>query len=537
MNPRNLVVTMRPQTHGKGTFFAQTMDCQHSLVGTLPPMVNSKEAIIVSVEGNGMPTHEALRVRVCGVEDPETVRQISVSVARIDPDGAFWLITWNEPPVVDGNCLLTTKTDDVFTPGLFEISQIGLRISGADVDQRIIRAGTDFPRALFEVVESGTPRSRAELEAAATRMGRERSDRFLAAVDILPMDGEVSSYRVFAFLSPCLITNRIRLDRMELIPLGYLESAEEVRALEAFFQHSGGDVPTSWLEDLSEKLSLNHPATAIHFPNLQSASKQAIEDYAIKESALVSDVLSLTRRAHGRVIGVLLIRLDDGKATFRPLGEGYRGNLLGGFISGEDPRELATIVGTALKDPSLRLFIGLYGQAFSELDVDSGFFRMWAILEGMAQRYVSSNQVVHDFVGDPILNEKGKPITTRSAQGRVYALIQREFKSGSISATPYTSMLPEEGLSLWDLCGVWVGYRNATAHYGAFDPDNAEQRVQPWFRATLRAYASTMTKLGRRTIEDPYYQSLSETAELVLMRKIFKRPGGNPVSGKSANTD
>lgn len=155
----------------------------------------------------------------------------------------------------------------------------------------------------------------------------------------------------------------------------------------------------------------------------------------------------------------------------------YTGNLLSGFLSGEDPHSLLQQWDGLTSDPRARLWISLYADVLSDERWEYRLFRRFNLLEGIASHIVPKNQPVFDDNAYELLQANGKPYTTGQARGKVLELLRHVASVMHEAQTNYTARRDSgPPATLWDDVGVWVTIRNAVAHRGSWElPDGSPQ--------------------------------------------------------------
>jgi hypothetical protein len=191
----------------------------------------------------------------------------------------------------------------------------------------------------------------------------------------------------------------------------------------------------------------------------------------------------------------------------------YSGNIMGGFLSGESQSQLLKHDRAMHSDPFLGFVLYLYMEAQAEKDLDFAYFRHWNLLETVASERVESGLPVTDFEGRAILRGDGKPFNTRSgARARVYELVKSNMQVRGHTEEFFSAAreLPED---LWDVVYVWYAFRNATVHYGGFNPEFA-QKLQSWYEVAKDAQqAGSQPGDGG---PDPYFGYLERVSAEVV---------------------
>ena len=482
----------------------------------------------VTFEPTALLPGNTLSVEVCGIENATRITNVSVNLVRFDKDDSEWVFGWGAIPSVRNNVITTSTahTSDLES-GIHEL--VSIKVS---YEEAIPRAEVtfipdrDYERVFLDVPTTGLEgRNQETLRSEVMQIEQAREAEFRKGLEVEPVGQIPNEYKAVALLAPCLITRHMRLGQTELIPFGGLPSLEYEYFIKNFFQVSENRPDLSdFMNKVERDSASQNPAALLHFPLIRTASKDNAISFVLARCSLINDILSIHRDSYGRTICFLLLDLKTQQSWYYPQIQHYRGNILGGPISGESPGLLREHLAQVLPDSSLQLFLSLYRQGLTEVNVDFGYFRYWNLLEAMAVYYIPEGIGVTDFQNVPVV-WRNKPAKTNSGIGRVYHLIKMHFQSGQIAENPFSSSLPNPRRSLWELCQIWYAYRNATAHYGGFDPSNPVQQRQRWYHMAISAYNEILTAKTTRNIQtDSYYEALKETAKIVLRRQITPGP-------------
>lgn len=241
---------------------------------------------------------------------------------------------------------------------------------------------------------------------------------------------------------------------------------------------------------------------------------------------LVRDVLTLTCGGASRLLcQVLEHRTDDGE--WLPLGvtnggPGWQRSEIqalapdGFVLAALDPTETYE---SLAQRPVVAFWVQLFTSAITEQRWDVRIFRLWSVLETIAKRIVPAGEHVTRPDGAPIIDHKGKPATTSSPVGRVYALLRQVH---AVLALPHELVVCHPDHALWDEVAAWYAIRNAVAHDGAWRLAEPAGGGTP---AQLRALAGIIraARPGGSVEEgfDRYRQHLEANVEGVLRAGVL----------------
>ncbi|MEU4259910.1 hypothetical protein AB0B42_21385 [Streptomyces fradiae] len=276
-----------------------------------------------------------------------------------------------------------------------------------------------------------------------------------------------------------LITSQLRVPGVSVLKLtDSTLGSDGVAVLNAALEQLGFKSvisPDAWLAEMRRR----RPAVVLHMPSIQAANASVAAAESRKIAHQLLDLLALNRGSRGRIIGGAIGTSVGEAGGVQFLGswiEGpeYQGNLIGGFISGEDPHALLGQWSAVRRDPRLRLWLSLYSDALMDERWEYQLFRCFNLLEGIGKEKLPSNAAIIGTDGNPKLQENGNPYTTRHAQGKVFELVRLVASTTSQAVSNFAFGGAGVGSDLWDEVGVWTAVRNSVAHRGGWSlPDGA----------------------------------------------------------------
>jgi hypothetical protein len=284
-------------------------------------------------------------------------------------------------------------------------------------------------------------------------------------------------HRVLCAVERLLVTSRMRLAGVEVLPVAHRPRGEEQRAMiDALLAQVGWRTkidPQPW----GDRVEPSRPWTAIvcapvWAPTLEEAAALA---WSARDELIA--VLGLNRGARGRSVATVIEqRQPDDSIRHRVYVEDarYGGNLLGGFISGEDQAGLLAQQAAMHSDALLRLCVDLYSEALAEPSPDARYLRLWSLLETLSGARLPSGQPVQRLDGTAW---PGQASTTSAAAPRVYRLIADHLQARSVNEASFVSPASD----LYEAVRAWYGRRNATGHYGRLVVGDPRQAAQGWY--------------------------------------------------------
>lgn len=396
---------------------------------------------------------------------------------------------------------------------IFEIRDIELYSKLNDEKPLLVlRGGRDFPRLFFEARAANAPkRTRAGLRLDAFQIEERRRIELSKPLGSEPGSPNSREFRVLAFIERCLVTRPLRLEGCEIVPIGRGNgSMDEANLINRVLLEMGWPAsmdPVAW----AERTAKERPVLVIQYPRIFAESKEHAVGVAISLRDKVLDLLALHRGARGSPIALFVAEAGTDDLAAVSEQATYTGNLLGGFLSGENPAELMAHARVASSDNLLSLFLSLHKDALSEREPDFAYLRYWGLLEVMASARVSTGIAVTDFTGAALF-EGPDTATTSRARGRIYELIKTRFQTAQLSEN---FLGPDPLGNLWAMTGVWFGYRNAAGHYGGFRPGDPLQTGR-WWHGVLQAAQQHCEAVDRIGLNSPYLLCLRRATEFML---------------------
>lgn len=321
-------------------------------------------------------------------------------------------------------------------------------------------------------------------------------------------------HRVLCMVERLRMTTDLRIPGGEVLASSAANGGTtEVELVNALLQRLGwaSRIDPGWWEQQSRS---GRPWTLIRFPSVWARSIQDAAQIAAEHRDRLLHILALNRAASANPIATVVESIASGEGAGFYEVPGYAGNLAGGFLSGEDPHWLLVQDAALQHDPLLALATRLYRDATAEPTPDGRHFRLWGLLEVLSLNRLGTGQCVTRTDGTPWPGQRN---TSDYAAPRVYAYL-----AGHMSGINEGSVVAPAA-DLEEAVRGWYARRNATAHYGLFDPNDALQQAQPWFPRALAIHNDALANHG----VDSWLFNLREAAALALHAEI--RHVGTPL--------
>jgi len=439
----------------------------------------------------------------------ENVSAVQWAISRVGPDFTELAIASSSVPRKEGNnWRCDCKAASNLEPGLYCLT--GLRFyRNQEISPASPGEAIDPSLCLFEIRSQNTPaRTYPELIAAYKSLAEAQKTEFMRGIG----SGR-ERFRVFVFIRNLLITRKMRLLRYEVIPIQGFSCETECGVIEQFFRNNGFPNVTVPAR-LRREAETRQPAIVVHFPVVHADDSNMAKNTAEREAALLARLLTLHRGGAGSVFGSVAVLPDGVTLDFRIKVAPYPGNLLGGVLSGEDPRHISDRMQRLRRSEALQLYCSLFWEALREPNVELQYFRYWNLLETVARAKELEGEPKRDWSGSVVINRKGKTQKITTASELVFELLRRVLPPRHIGESSYASNLCQGLLS--QQVPIWYRRRNCAVHGGGCLCRNPNLRCRGTQYVNCRAAREEATNAGF----DWYLRSLQDVTESILASEL-----------------
>ncbi len=417
-------------------------------VGGLPRLIES----ITLVNGK-------LRVQVRRPAGLDDTANVTLHLAGHDEVESSWRASL--APTIEGDSL-SAEIDIQPDWGVLEVSAIVVHEGDS------FRAGIDFEHEYF--VEREDDLLTGDTAAAVFRVVQVKREELYNQ----PVGIGSGRYRAIVLAEGIRLTTDLRVPGLQIRRLTNstrgVDVAEILNAVLAQLSFRVRVAPEHWAEEQEGRRPTIVVVASDVRADIESDAARTVAGAAVDALGL----LALQRDAAPTILAGMVESVGDDPPRVSAWSgvPHYGGNLLGGFISGESQSDLVRLHQGLQGDDVLRLWLALHRDALAEERWDFRFFRHFNLLETMGRRVFGEGEPVVGFGGNQIIGGDGKPVTTATAAGKVYALL-KSWSDASQSAE--MNLATSGATSLWEEVQVWVGIRNAVAHDGAYRPDSGHR--------------------------------------------------------------
>lgn len=342
------------------------------------------------------------------------------------------------------------------------------------------RRGRDFSRHFLEVTSVGAPsRPHDKLAQVVREQELALQAAFMEDWTDPRMGSPKMTFAVVVVLHGVLVTQSAYFDRWALHPAGRRGSFANAQIVNEILAKPPYRAGFGFSDPDAKDAAGGEPFATIQFPALRGETQEHVVAFATAKAEALLQALSYTRGASGSIFAVVTAPRNGDAPNLHLPQYWYRGNALGGHLSGEDSESLLWLANRLESDAQLAYFMQLYREARAEKSIDYQYLRHWTFLEVIAQsKNFPGNPILLDEIGNPILR-RGKPLNLMHAPGGVvYFMLYSARKELGVSLATQTSNATANQYSLWDYVQAWNVFRHAAAHFGGFRPGDPVQISQ-----------------------------------------------------------
>lgn len=455
--------------------------------------------------------------------DPDKNYSYSVSVIKVGKeDNEGWYIV---PATIDESykkISFRSPQDGEYNEGLYFINRIDI----FDNDDQVTEAHPirdreelniqDIHETLFEVIKDhDLSKTCQEIKDYYDLIINDRETEFREG-----FDNGSNEYLGLIFVKDCRLTTRMRLGNYEVIPLSGIPCFDEVNLIQSILNANNIDININYNEILNNCQN-NQPSFLIHFPKVFADSIDEAISKCQERSQIICNLLAMERDAYPSIIGMALLNLNHNENWVGLNIHSYRGNLVGGFISGEEPQSLKDKINKIKDNQKLQLYLSLYNDANKEIKLDFRYFRLWNLLEMIANTKGYKGNPRVDWHGNPGKDMTGDPIidpnklNIKHAKELVFELIREAFLASGLTDTLFSNNLNQG--SIGEMIPIWYMHRNCAAHNGGCFNDDPSycKRNSSRFVNCKKAHDEVIT-IG----DDLYFRALNDTVKIIINYEI-----------------
>lgn len=309
-------------------------------------------------------------------------------------------------------------------------------------------------------------------------------------------------FQVLVFCEDALVTNQYKVGPAIIYPCNSINTHCNAIQIRDFCKTINLYIPESVdIEALlnSEK-DKKKPCFVVLFPKIMVNNYSELNLYLKKEMKKILGIISLNRSAYPVPMTTVFLKNENGKITgnFSFQRSYYRGNLLGGIISGENPITLNKHYNEISESEIKSEILDKYRFSNREIDIDYAYLRYWSVLEAI------SNTLFDDQHINTVRN-----------------LIIEAYGNVETANNTIVLKLGEESFNFKQLTEIWYNLRNYTAHNGGFyNYKRSGRKVNSKVRRLINALNNN--KMRFEYGEDRSLMILKDVVDRVMKHYILK---------------
>jgi len=424
------------------------------------------------------------------------VTNISINISRIDKQRNHFVLGFGSAPDISSSIAQASKSiPDNWEEGLYLISSINLITAETPEGNIRIVPRKDIPDLFFwysgtqslELVEH-------ELTDKINQLNDERG-RFmnteLISSNVTDIN-KATSYKVMIFAVGCLVHSPQIMKGYTLHPLdrGY-DYSHMLDAVNSFVTLKHG-ITLEPVESIKHSFSSSTPLFVIEYINIKAIDHIDAGKFCTLLSEKIFTILAYEKGQRPSHFASLIVDSNSNESWQAFHFPGYRGNLVSDFNPSSTADALERILPKIDTSPWIDLLMRTYADAESEQNSNYACLKFWSILEMVAKKEVTDNNIELSYPnGDAIYDFGGNVVKTKSALGKVYKhVLDSGVPSSIISNGENGTKLIFESyddaeknpnfdekttiIKLWETMSALYEIRNSTAHSGKFDYDAAK---------------------------------------------------------------
>lgn len=483
-------------------------------------MFNEDVDIIVKPLIGSVNKWSTIKFLITNFELPEGYNNVQCVISEISEDYTLWKMTIGGEINNNGDLIVSFKPNYQLEHGFYIINSLEFFKSSNPEDRLILssRSYLFYPFEVIKITEKKQPN--ITLLRNYNKIIRNRKNEFFSGLKYnINADIPLNEYMTYVFVKDCLITSRMRFGSCCIIPFDGLEFNDEINLINKFLQRNNMEL--FGVDEIIQRARNGQPTVIMWFPNILAPSVDIARNIAVNETEHILNVLTIHRDSSGSIFGTYIIDKLKNQSHFEVDTPAYRGNLMGGFISGEYMPEIKKHVDKSKNDRLIQLYLSMYREALKEKSYEFSYFRFWNILETISNNLVKEDDYIYDGNGNIKNNNNGDFIQGKNANAfnLVFETLRRSHTSMNHN---FDVSRIEKNITIWNR------RRNCIAHYGGCFPENPKvcqiNHVKPHQRhvyTTCKDARDEMINQYGNTYQDDYLESL-KNATLNVIRYILK---------------
>lgn len=429
--------------------------------------------------------------------EKEKLTNININIYELGEKRNEFKFGFGSNPIIEKDKVrITQKLSDSLKNGIYFIRHIKFIYGNPennDYKEISLLPKDNFELTFFYISHELNKRlTQFDIETRIEQISKERSiyrNKVLVSPSVLNSTN-AKNFKVLIFGIGCLIHNSQELNGYTIYPIrsGINYSNLNNPVNDFLSKHLNTIIPFN--EKIDGEFRKSTPLFVIDYSNVRAKDNNDALTFCRTYSERIFSILGYKKGQRPSLFAYVIKENETTNLFYNFQFPGYKGNIISEFsptVTANDIDKLSPILNN---DPWLKLIFDSYVFALNETNVDIKYFRLWAILELIAKKEITTNDIEIVDAEDNNIQNSGNNITTKYAVGKVYQYIyQCNFPqatcSSSILGYEYSVMFEmstkmecpagTEKVNLWELVNALYAIRNSTAHTGSFDINIAEE--------------------------------------------------------------
>jgi len=421
----------------------------------------------------------------------ENLTNINVNIYSLGIKRNDFVFGFGSTPKIDNNIFtISQKLSNSLKSGIYFIRHVKMIYGSPEKDtykEISLLPKDDFELKFFYVSENEKDVLSAEeinqkIDEITIKRQEYRNKKHMT--DNAHLLSKPCYFRVQIFAIGCLLKNIQELEGITIYPLSNGLSYVNMNSVVNEHLNKMFSFTLSYNEKIDDDYKRSTPMFVIDYMQVNAIDYNDALKYCQRKSEAIFSILAFDKGQRPKLFSYVVLDQKTGECNYGFNFPGYSGNLISDFSPTSTANQIDKIEPLLKQDHWFKFLFESYSNAISEVNIDIKYFRLWAILELIAKKEVSSSNIeLIDAEKKAIKYQDGKAVKTDKTIGKIYYLI---YTSGYTQSTASSSIpgkeyyivfeaseyqnVPEKGekLTLWQTLNALYAIRNATAHEGEF---------------------------------------------------------------------
>lgn len=460
----------------------------------------------------------------------KNLRNINVNIFKVNVARNNFALGFGFKPKGSDKKIKIEKTlPDTMSEGLYTVQNIKLIFDESGDKTYLLLQNKNLPLLFFVVVDNKKKHydemTLNELISTLTEKRKEYRNRILQTSTT---SASRKIYKVLVIGVGCLVHSSQELSGYTIYPLGTGLSYKHMNEAVNSFLKPSYRFELPYDHEIEKAFKNATPLFAIDYKRVEAADHNNAISHCINISENLFTILAYDKGQRPRPVATIILDIETGQMWHSFHFPGYSGNLVSDF----DPKSTADKIDRVLplidQVPWVKLLLESYGNAIAESNFDFAYLKYWAILEMVAKKYVTDNNIAIIRPNNSLIkDELGRDVTTSRIVAKVYHFlftndIPTSHSSSSVPDHSFeivfeTNKAVDDGggktiIRLWECVSACYEIRNQTAHTGDFDIEKSRNGSR------RQKLAATFYSLGFNNFLD----NLKRMTNVIISKEIDK---------------